>query len=114
MKQAAVAEMRSQLHDLGQTQLPGLLQDMATLQVTKILHGDYDLKIARQDYFTSKQDKVFSHMTTVSASHMITLSIHMTTLSASHTIVSPVLVFVFAYIRISNFASSECRKGLSG
>ena len=58
LKQAAVAEMRSQLHDLGQTQLPGLLQDMATLQVTKILHGDYDLKIVRQDYFTSKQDKV--------------------------------------------------------
>ena len=90
MKQAAVAEMRSQLHDLGQTQLPGLLQDMATLQVTKILHGDYDLKIARQDYFTSKQDKVFSHM--------ITLLIYMTVLSASHTIMPPVLVFVFAYI----------------
>lgn len=59
MKQAVVTEMRSQLHDLGQTQLPGLLQNMATLQVTKILHRDYNLKIAQQDYFTSKQDKVF-------------------------------------------------------
>ena len=49
VKQAEVAELRSQIHDLGQSQLPGLLQDMATLQVTKVLHGDYDLKIARQD-----------------------------------------------------------------
>ena len=59
VKQAEVAELRSQIHDLGQSQLPGLLQDMATLQVTKVLHGDYDLKIARQDYYTSKQDQVY-------------------------------------------------------
>ena len=59
VKQAEVAELRSQIHDLGQSQLPGLLQDMATLQVTKVLHGDYDLKIAWQDYYTSKQDQVY-------------------------------------------------------
>ena len=58
VKQAEVAELRSQIHDLSQSQLPGLLQDMATLQVTKVLHGDYDLKIARQGYYTSKQDQV--------------------------------------------------------
>ena len=59
VKQAEVAELRSQIHDLGLSQLPGLLQDMATLQVTKVLHGDYNLKIARQDYYTSKQDQVY-------------------------------------------------------
>ena len=58
MKQAKVEALQAEIRELGQTQLPGLLQDMAALQVTKILHGDYDLKIARQDYFTSKQDKV--------------------------------------------------------
>ena len=31
---------------------------MAALQMTAVLHGDYDLKIARQDYFLSKQERV--------------------------------------------------------
>ncbi len=57
-KQAEVAELQSRIHALGQTELSSLLQDMSVLQVTKVLHGDYALKIARQDYFTSKQDKV--------------------------------------------------------
>ena len=58
LKQARVGELRAQMKELGEAELPGLLQDMATLQFTKILHGDCDLKIARQNYFTSKQDKV--------------------------------------------------------
>ena len=53
-----MAELRAQIQELGETQVPDLLQDMATLQISKVLHGDYDLKIARQNYFTSKQDKV--------------------------------------------------------
>lgn len=57
-KQAEVAELRMQIHTLGQTELPGLLRDTSVLQVTRVLHGDYDLKLARQDYFISKQDKV--------------------------------------------------------
>ena len=51
--------LRARMQELGHTQLTSLLQDMAALQVTRVLHGDYDLKIARQDYFTSKQDKVW-------------------------------------------------------
>ena len=48
------------IHKYGnkETQVPDLLQDMATLQISKVLEGDYDLKIARQNYFTPKQDKV--------------------------------------------------------
>lgn len=62
-RQQRVNELREKLQELGRTQLTGLLQDMAALQVTRVLHGDYDLKIARQDYFTSKQDKVFKSNT---------------------------------------------------
>ena len=38
--------------------IPAQIKDNAALQVVKILKGDYDLKIARQDYFTRNQDEV--------------------------------------------------------
>ena len=57
-KQAHLTQLHSQTTRLAQQQLPGLVQEMAALQVSTILHGDYSLKMARQDYFTSKQDKV--------------------------------------------------------
>lgn len=57
-KQAHLAQLQSQTSELAEVQLPGLIQDMAALQVSTVLHGDYSLKLARQDYFTSKQDKV--------------------------------------------------------
>ena len=59
LQQERLSELRAQIQDLGETQVPDLLQDMATLQISKVLHRDYDLKIARQNYFTSKQDKVW-------------------------------------------------------
>ena len=43
---------------LVQHEMPRLLQDCAAAQVTRILRGDYDLKISRQDYFVSNQQKV--------------------------------------------------------
>jgi HAUS augmin-like complex subunit 3 len=61
-KQAVMSELQSQTSQLAQEQLPGLIQEMAALQVSTVLHGDYSLKIARQDYFTSKQDKVISYL----------------------------------------------------
>ncbi len=51
-------ELQAQIHTLGQAELAILLQGMSVLQVTKVLHGDYDLKLARQDYFISKQNMV--------------------------------------------------------
>lgn len=57
-RQQKIDRLRRRVQELGQTQLTALLQDMAALQVTRVLHGDYDLKLARQDYFTSKQDEV--------------------------------------------------------
>ncbi|ELU04551.1 hypothetical protein CAPTEDRAFT_225812 [Capitella teleta] len=53
---------QQEFSNLSQVQLPALLKDSANLQVTKILRGDYDLKITRQDYFTSKQDKVVAQL----------------------------------------------------
>ena len=69
IKQARVNELRSQIKELGESELPGLLKEMSTLQFTKILHGDCDLKIARQNYFTSKQDKVIFHLQAQRARH---------------------------------------------
>ena len=57
-RQRRIEQLRGKVQELGREQLTSLLQDMAALQVTRVLHGDYDLKLARQDYFTSKQDKV--------------------------------------------------------
>ena len=57
-KQAEFASLRSQTSVLATRELPGLIQDMATLEISTVLHGDYNLKMARQDYFTSKQDTV--------------------------------------------------------
>ena len=39
-------------------QLPQLVEQCANAQLTRILSGDYNLKIARQDYFTANQEKV--------------------------------------------------------
>ena len=41
-----------------ENEIPQLLEVNAALQATHILSGDYNLKIARQDYFISKQDQV--------------------------------------------------------
>lgn len=35
-----------------------LLNELQQLQSTNVLKGNYDLKIARQDYFLSKQNEV--------------------------------------------------------
>jgi len=40
------------------THIPTQVQEVASLQAVKVLHGDYDLKIARQDYFASNQNQV--------------------------------------------------------
>ena len=50
--------VRRDLSALSEHEVPALIKDNAASQLTKILQGDYDLKIARQDYFTSNQDQV--------------------------------------------------------
>ena len=52
-----------EIGELSEQVLPGLVQELGELQATSILKGDYELKIARQDYFTSKQDQVSAQNT---------------------------------------------------
>ena len=46
---------------IAESDLSELIQESAVLQATRVLYGDYNLKIMRQDYFTSKQDQVSVH-----------------------------------------------------
>ena len=56
--QKALSQVKMEMGKLTEKALPGLVQELGELQATSILKGDYELKIARQDYFTSKQDQV--------------------------------------------------------
>lgn len=46
------------LEILSRDEIPGLIQESLSSQVSHILTGDYNLKLARQDYFISNQDQV--------------------------------------------------------
>ena len=56
--QKALSQVKMEIGELTEKALPGLVQELGELQATSILKGDYELKIARQDYFTSKQEQV--------------------------------------------------------
>lgn len=51
-------QIRDRIAELTSQYLSPLLEELGKLQANKILRGDYDLKITRQDYFVSKQDQV--------------------------------------------------------
>ena len=40
--------------------LPPLIRDWASLKTSRVLHGDYDLKLKRQEYYLSKKDEVLN------------------------------------------------------
>ena len=61
--QKALTQVKMEIGELSEQVLPGLVQELGELQATSILKGDYELKIARQDYFTSKQDQVSTQNT---------------------------------------------------
>ena len=43
---------------MAEKEVPKVLQECKDAKVLRVLTGDYNLKLARQDYFTSNQDKV--------------------------------------------------------
>ncbi|KAI0231321.1 AUGMIN subunit 3 [Lamellibrachia satsuma] len=49
---------------LKEKEIPRLILDSTSLQVNKILCGDYNLKIMRQDYFISNQEQLISYLLT--------------------------------------------------
>ncbi|XP_033637105.1 HAUS augmin-like complex subunit 3 [Asterias rubens] len=65
------------LHRLGakiaESDLSELIQESAVLQATRVLYGDYNLKIMRQDYFTSKQDQLIEQLTAQQSRHKFLL-----------------------------------------
>ena len=56
--QTTLSLVRRNVDLLTAKELPALIKDSCTQQVTKILRGNYDLKISRQDYFIGNQDQV--------------------------------------------------------
>ena len=46
------------LQKILENELSPLIEEMSELQTAKVLSGNFDLKIARQDYFISKQEEV--------------------------------------------------------
>jgi hypothetical protein len=60
--QQKLAELQRETSHVMDTDLPPLLDELAVLQATPVLRGDYQLKLARQNYFTSKQDKVIHYL----------------------------------------------------
>lgn len=51
-------EKSHQLHRIFTDQMAPLIEEMSEMQTAKVLSGNFDLKISRQDYFISKQDEV--------------------------------------------------------
>ena len=44
------------------TSLPPLIKAWASLKTSTVLHGDYDLKLQRQEYYLSKKDEVLKNL----------------------------------------------------
>lgn len=57
-RRAENAGLQREITSLSERELPRLVSESSEAQSTHILCGDYDLKIARQNYFTSNQEKV--------------------------------------------------------
>lgn len=61
-KRNAVSLVKREIAGMAERDIPALIQESTASQVSKILTGDYNLKLARQDYFISNQDKVLNEL----------------------------------------------------
>ncbi|KAL5021994.1 hypothetical protein ScPMuIL_001149 [Solemya velum] len=59
---SALHAVRRDLAVLAEKEVPALIHESAVSQVIPILTGDYNLKLARQDYFTSNQGQVIDYL----------------------------------------------------
>ncbi|XP_065069595.1 HAUS augmin-like complex subunit 3 isoform X1 [Rhopilema esculentum] len=55
-------EGKRELRRLFEENLTSLVKEMSEFQTAKVVSGNFDLKIARQDYFISKQDAVIEEL----------------------------------------------------
>ena len=56
--QSALAPVKRDFLLISEKEVLKVLQECKDAKVQEVLTGDYNLKLARQDYFTSSQDKV--------------------------------------------------------
>ncbi|XP_060551458.1 HAUS augmin-like complex subunit 3 [Ruditapes philippinarum] len=59
---SSIHAVRGDFHELGENEVPKLIQECKDAKVLRVLTGDYNLKLARQDYFTTNQDKVINEL----------------------------------------------------
>ncbi|XP_060080706.1 HAUS augmin-like complex subunit 3 [Ylistrum balloti] len=57
-----VSQVNRDLYKLRETDIPSLIMESTSSQVARILTGDYNLKLSRQDYFVCNQDQVISEL----------------------------------------------------
>jgi hypothetical protein len=55
-KTNAISFVTKEIAVMAERDIPNLIQESTKSQVSRILTGDYNLKLARQDYFISNQD----------------------------------------------------------
>lgn len=60
--QSSTQAVRRDFEALGEDDVPKLIQECKDAKVLRVLTGDYNLKLSRQDYFTSNQDKVITEL----------------------------------------------------
>ena len=56
--ESGLARVEKDVQRLEEVVIPALIDENGTLLSITVLHADYRLKLARQDYFTANQDKV--------------------------------------------------------
>jgi len=57
-----ISNYQNMLNNCFRSELTPLLQKLQQLNSTKVIQGDYNLKLLRQDYFVSKQDEVVKQL----------------------------------------------------
>lgn len=60
--QLSLQAVHQDFQTLGEHEVPKLIQESKEAKVLQVLTGDYNLKLARQDYFTSNQEKVINEL----------------------------------------------------
>lgn len=61
-KTNAISFVTKEIAMMAERDIPNLIQESTKSQVSRILTGDYNLKLARQDYFISNQDQVLNQL----------------------------------------------------
>lgn len=61
-KRNAINIAKRDIAGMTERDIPALIQESTASQVSRILTGDYNLKLARQDYFISNQDQVLNQL----------------------------------------------------